>query len=164
MSDELWHQALVAIACDLASGERHLKKMVRQIELISQIESISSVYKKNHSDDYESLNSQLWVVVRIKTKESAEGLNSELRKIGDGGTQFSKGMAILLTYDQQINLLRDLPLPHPMLQGEKVVLFCASEAWGQYRHPILGQSLNELVMLYAQDEPLEMFFQGTQLL
>ncbi|GIL17227.1 MAG: hypothetical protein BroJett040_09780 [Oligoflexia bacterium] len=163
MTDVLTNQALVVVVSDLASGERHLKKMVRELEKISKVKTISSVYKKNHHHQYDSLNSQLWVALRVETDDDPRPFYQKLRQIGDGGTQYSRGQVQLLVFNSLIQLDPAMPLPHPLLQSEKVALKCAAEAWGQYEHPILGQTLNELVMSYPDPESLEFYFQGAQL-
>lgn len=79
------------------------------------------------------------------------------RDVAFGGTQEN---LLLLSYDQEIRMMPGENLPSPKLHTDTLTLRCAAEAWGDYRHPVLGQTLQELVRLSDPLKHVEFFAQG----
>lgn len=148
------HMTMIFIAVDVLEGASTLKS---QIELLAtQCEGlrVSSVYKRNQQSPLSNrFFSELVVVVKAETFLSVEKLSIWLK-------DKMNNHAAILTFDSDVQLLPDLNLPHPLLHTDPLTLRCACEVWGSYEHPVLGQTLNELVQLEQQTKNYEFFSQG----
>lgn len=156
MSEEK-NLALVAIFADTIRGERALRKMVEQIGNYAVVHQISNVYKRELAEE---VRSEICAVLQIETNQSKEGLlkNVSLLKTIEPG-YFSQG--VLLTFNKEVNLMPGATLPDPRFLQDKLLLRCAAEVWGEYEHPIVGKTLNELVRSnQSTKEIVEFFAQG----
>ncbi len=153
--------ALLAFTSDPIRAEQTLKKLLEQTKSFCSIMSVSSVYK---SDSRQQTNqrSELVMVAKVRTTLSQRELSLNISNVKtvEGGVT---SQAILLSLNREILMTPGLTLPDPRLVQDRLILQCAAEVWGQYEHPILGQTLTELVKLYPARDPVEFFSQGTYL-
>jgi 7,8-dihydro-6-hydroxymethylpterin-pyrophosphokinase len=70
----------------------------------------------------------------------------------------------LLVFNKDVIMLPNQTLPHPLMVSDTVLLRCASEVWGDYEHPILAQTLNEIVDSNRFFDKVEFYSQGSLLL
>lgn len=142
------HVVLILVAIDLVAGSSRLKEIFYDFQEIGVVESASSVYKRFLNKRSEDLNSELVVVVKLETRLSYTDLLNYLRKKERPRNlqNFTEAENfLLLSYDKMTRMVPGENLPHPLLHGDPLTLRCAAEAWGLYEHPVLGQTLGELV-------------------
>lgn len=156
------HFALIRISVDLVAGVSRLQTSVREIQDIGKVVSSSSVYKRFLNSRLEDLNSELILVIKLETLKSEAEMFEFLRKKGVSSPRV--GLAkpdsyTLLVYDNSTRLVPGENLPNPLLHQDTLTLRCASEAWGAYEHPVLGQTLNELVKSSQRIDRTEFFSQ-----
>jgi hypothetical protein len=154
------HQALVLVSSDLAQGQNLIRKIVAEIRSICEVVGVSCVYKRKLQDSLSVYQTELMAVLRTDTSMDKDHFFETLCGImaKNRGTKI-----LLLSFDSTAQMLPELTLPHPQLARDSVVLRCASEVWGDFEHPILGQTLNQLVHLNNSNELVEFFSQGTSL-
>ena len=160
------HLVLISISIDLMGGLKRLRQVVQDLGEIGKIQSTSSIYKKYLNRRSEDLNSQLELVLKMETNQSEAEifrfLKSKQKTRGKSDFAVSENLT-LLTFDQQVRLLPGQNLPSPLFHTDRLTLRCASEAWGSYEHPVLGQTLNELVKSDEGLNHVEFFAQGKSL-
>ncbi len=161
MSNE--SSALILCTMDFTSGETRLKSVIHALSRIGSIEAISSVYKKYLNNRQEDLNSDLVMALRLKTKLTPEELFHFLADLEKSSPPRARSYSVLLVYGSQIRLMPGQNLPSPVLHTDSLALRCASEAWGDYVHPVLGQTLNEIVRSKQPLSNAEFFAQGRSL-
>jgi hypothetical protein len=149
------HHALIRISVDLVAGNSRLQTIVAEIQDVGRIVAGSSVYKRFLNSRREDLNSELLLVVKLETQKSEIEMFDFLKKKEMISPR--QGMAkpetyTLLAYDQTTRLVPGQNLPSTLLHQDFLTLRCASEAWGAYEHPVLGQTLNELVKSTQQQK------------
>lgn len=157
------HMAMVSISIELTAGQARLKQIVSSFSEIGQIVGVSSVYKRFLTNRAEDLNSELVLVLKIETDLLPEEIFQFLNEKAQANVGRVSGHFVLLVYDRQVRLMPGQNLPSALLHSDNLTLRCAAEAWGGYEHPVLGQTLNELV---RSNEPLnnvEFFAQGRSL-
>ena len=120
---------------------------------------LSNIYRTEGKALNRGWLSELWAVARIETEFTF--LESEYLKTRP---QDSTIEATLLTWGSEVLLNPNVPLPHPSLHRERVFLQCAAELEPKLVHPILGQSLIELVNLEQRPLSAEFFAQGRRTL
>jgi len=161
------HWTLIYIAAETVSGIPVLSEMIKHIKPLGQVLGLSSIYKRYLNSRQEDLNSEICAVLLVNTDRSDEDLSGLLKTLnqqrGQGSAQ-STTRAVLLSYDNEVKLFPQRPLPHPQLHEDQVTLRCASEVWGSFEHPVLGQTLNELVRSEHGMSRAEFFAQGNQIL
>jgi hypothetical protein len=118
--------------------------------------SSSSVYKRDLEFGVNNFNSELVMALRLEIPIGHQELHQILKNLSPGIT--------LLAYDQEVHLFPGKSLPHPDLHQDSLTLRCAAEAWGTYEHPVLGQTLNEIVRSHDKFEKVEFFAQGRAVL
>lgn len=150
------HGALLFLAADFADGLTGLSRLVYRISDLGRITGISSIYKRYHDYSSENFNSDLVLSIRLETSLSSYELHRSLEGISTG--------LILLAWDQEVNMHPGRNLPHTDLHSDSLTLRCAAEAWGSYEHPVLGQTLNEIVKSDHRFEKVEFFAQGQTVL
>lgn len=160
------HSSLIWISTDLMAGSTRLKELIQQISEIGAIQQVSSIYKKYLNQRSEDLNSNLVLVLRIGTDHSMEEVFALLQGLEQSKeAQFganTEGLA-LLAFDQEVRMMPGQNLPNPKLHVDPLTLRCAAEAWGDYHHPVLGQTLQELVRFSDPLRHVEFFAQGRSL-
>ena len=156
------HAALIFISIDLVSGPDRLRDISREIGEIGRIAATSSVYKRYLNERSEDLNSELVMVMKVETQKSEMDIFRFLKmkeKPGDHHQLARPECFLLLSFDQMTRLVPGQNLPSPLLHSDRLVLRCAAEAWGSYEHPVLGQSLNEIVKSEKEIVGVEFFSQ-----
>lgn len=158
------HMMLISITTDLMAGVTRLEKIIAELKQMGEIAAVSSIYKKYLNQRSEDLNSELVMVLKLEAEKEFEVVFQFLRRIEK---QYQSGSSttalILLSFDQSIRLFPGQNLPSPLLHMDPLTLRCASEAWGSYEHPVLGQTLNELVRSQKPLAHVEFFAQGRSL-
>jgi 7,8-dihydro-6-hydroxymethylpterin-pyrophosphokinase len=161
------HSVLISISTDLMAGNERLQYFIQQLREVGEIVQTSSVYKKFLSERSKDLNSSLIVALRMETERDRDEIFALLQKLEQKKeTSFaaSPENLILLAFDQEIRMRPGQNLPHPKLHTDTLTLRCAGEAWPEYTHPVLGQTLRELVRCSDPLKHVEFFAQGRSLL
>ncbi len=161
------HRGLVAITVDFMDGLILLKKAITLLQDSAEVLALSSIYKRYTSDLKNDLNAQLWIVLKISTELGAEELLSESALIEvkcSEKPEHHKTKIYLLALDDEVLLTPQLTLPHPELHSVTLFTVGSAEVWGQYVHPILKRTLNELSKGQGRDPMIEFLGQGTRLL
>lgn len=156
MANKLVHHALLSLSIPTPEGTAVISEILKKLPEDVGLVAVSSIYKKYLSGHMDDLNSDLICVLRVETSLSAHALFTQITQC--------PGDWELLLFDQIVALTPELPIPNPLLFEDAALLRCASETWGEYEHPILGQSLNELVRSVHSFENIEFFAQGRSVL
>lgn len=156
------HHALIYVSVEFTSGLERLRQVLRDLRQSGDSIGVSSVYKRFLTSRHEDLNSEICLVVKLETNLNEASLDQAIQQINSGLLHEPRrhGHMLLLSYDQTVQLLPHMTLPHPQLRIDGLTLRCAAEVWGGYEHPVLGQSLNELVKLSEPMNTTEFFAQG----
>lgn len=158
------HMTLILVSIDLVAGQSKLKEIANSFQAIGQVVETSSVYKKYLNARSEDLNSELIFVLKVETEKDVSEIFKFLENEQSRFATEDRGAFVLLTYDHLLRLFPGQNLPHPLLHSDKLTLRCAAEAWGAYEHPVLGQTLNELVRSSDPLAHVEFFAQGRNLI
>lgn len=158
------NSVLICICADLVSGQNRIKEFIYGLNQSCRIDKISNVYKRQKSPQRNDFNSELWLAIKAETALSASELKKVLDRLSDPQNSKSVCRGHLLTYNDFVWLQPELTLPNPALIEEKVILKCATEVWGTFEHPVLGETLNEITRHQPTTEGLEFFAQGRGLL
>lgn len=158
------HAILIRISLDLIAGIPRLKKIISEFSGLGEITAVSSIYKRYLNQRSEDLNSELVLVTKLETQKTFEDVFHFLNQTEARQKMSSPSVVIsLLSFDQTVRLFPGQNLPSPLLHAESLTLRCASEVWGIYEHPVLGQTLNELVRSAQPLSHVEFFAQGRSL-
>lgn len=155
--------ALVSIYMDFIGGQDRLQTVVTSFRKIGKIAGISSVYKKYLHGRTEDLNSELVLALQVETTQDLAETFAFLKELESLNRGRARGQFVLLAFDHEIRLVPGENLPSPLLHTDNLTLRCAAEAWGSYRHPVLGQTLNELVRSNQPLPHVEFYAQGRSL-
>lgn len=112
-----------------------------QRSLQSESVQMSALYRKL-TVETNQIDSPIMSVVSYLSKMSLAEVRAAFEQINSSDQGPS---AIVLSYNQIVDLNPEFPVPHPNLQTDILVLHCAAEIQAQFEHPILGRSLQELV-------------------
>ena len=155
-------QCLVGFFSDTLHGDAALREMSQKLKEHGEILAGSNVYKKLPEEIGE--RPKLYYVVLLQTLESKEDLQRAVSLLKTLKAGFSSG-AILLAFDQVVQMVPGSTLPSPAFMEDYPYLHCASEVAGDYEHPIMGKTLNELVkQRRTKDHGLEFHSQGKDLI
>ncbi|MEZ0392664.1 MAG: hypothetical protein ACAH59_10635 [Pseudobdellovibrionaceae bacterium] len=158
------HKSLIWISVDLMAGLSRLQKVIHQFQSLGEVTEVSSIYKKYLNQRSEDLNSELVLVAKVDTTKNLEDIFHFLHTTENQQRLSSPSLnLILLTIDGMVRLFPGQNLPSPLLHTDALTLRCASEAWGDYIHPVLGQTLNQLVRSMQPLSHVEFFAQGRSL-
>jgi 7,8-dihydro-6-hydroxymethylpterin-pyrophosphokinase len=159
------NHCLLGYGQDTLLGTEAIRQSLSSLIKDFSIEKVSSIYKRYFSARNEDLNSELIFVFKAVTHLEPEGLLEKLIAFNKlNGTNSAKMELLLLSYDQLVMLNPKIPLPHPRLVQDPAILRCASEVWGDFNHPILDKTLNEVVKSVYSFEHIEFFSRGDSLL
>ena len=154
------NEAIIALISDPIKTELSQRKRLFQAFDFCKILKVSNVYKREGNESQQQ--SELVVVLRVSTSLDWQNL---MRKLSNLQIRESKifSKATLLTINSEVLLLPGATLPDPSLVQDRLILQCAAEVWGDYEHPVMNQTLTELVKLYPTRDPIEFFSQGAYL-
>jgi 7,8-dihydro-6-hydroxymethylpterin-pyrophosphokinase len=158
--------ALVLFEVEISEGLSALKEMLKQLGK-DRVAAVSSVCRREGASPHSGLGGKMILVLRAKISEESLVINKKLKRIE--GLSLRR-RAVLLARGQWVEIDPENPLPHPDLALDGSVLRCASEIWGDFFHPMLGQSLQEIVnQRDSQNGPQtdctdEFIFRGDKLL
>ncbi|MEG1621987.1 MAG: 2-amino-4-hydroxy-6-hydroxymethyldihydropteridine diphosphokinase [Alistipes sp.] len=78
----------------------------------------------------------------------------QLVKLANGARYADRPMDIdILFYDDCVITRPNLLIPHPGIPGREYVLIPLSEIMGNYRHPLIGRTIGELLEDLKRHEP-----------
>ncbi len=160
-NDQRQHFALVGLLVDLTRGQREIKQITNELGSILNLQSVSCIYKRDSTSTNSTLYSELVCTFRVSTSMGSLETQQTLQKISE---KYQGAEILLLSYNKDVLMLPGQTLPHPNLIKDSVLLRCSSEVWGEYEHPILGQTLNEIVDSNRILEKVEFYSQGSALL
>ncbi len=137
--------ALIAITTDTIRGEKSLRRMIQQLQSFGTIQKVSNIY----------------LLETAATKEKVFQHVSELKSLEAAAVTFGA----LLTFNHEIQLLPRATLPNPRFLRDRLWLQCAAEVWGDYEHPIIAKTIDQILKSKQQQEAnVEFFAQGRVLL
>ena len=158
--------ALISIETDLMGGQDRLKFLMQQLQEMGRVAQTSSIYKKYRNHRSEDLNSNLVLAIKWLTEKNLDEVFCFLTKLETDKEKVLGGnreALSILAFNQELLLMPGQNIPHPKLHTDPLTLRCAAEAWSDYKHPVLGQTLNELVRCSDPVREVEFFAQGKSL-
>jgi 7,8-dihydro-6-hydroxymethylpterin-pyrophosphokinase len=158
--------ALISLSTDLMAGPARLRTLVDALAEMGDITQVSSIYKQFRSHGTADLNFNLVMVLKLNTDRDLEevfALLQSLEQTQPAGFGSQPEALSLLAFNQEIRMVPGQNLPNPSLHTDPLTLRCAAEVWGGYRHPVLGQTLQELVRFSDPLTQAEFFAQGRSL-
>lgn len=151
---------IILISTEFVSGINRIREMLSELQSLGELTSVSTLYKKFRSLRAEDLNSNITLVTRWNLLKSPEETFETLERLR-ASINWKHGDEItLLGIDGEVRLVPGENLPNPNLHGDSLVLRCAAEVYGEYFHPVLGQTLSELVVCSDPVHLAEFFSQG----
>ena len=159
--------AIIYISIDLVSGLTKMKNIVNELRSIGELRASSTVYKKFRSRRAEDLNASIVMATRWSLRASEAEVFEEIARIMDyhlSQNSWSGNLEIMfLAATNTVRLVPEENLPHPQLHMDSLILRCAAEVYGEYHHPILDQTLAELVLCSDPVRDAEFFDQGREI-
>lgn len=158
--------ALVLFDIKHREGLSTLKKIVSELKMITWRIEFSSVYRQFESEQRYDFDASLVVVVRLDFNLETNEFLDRVQNLGQYLKSFGRDVqhaVTVLAVDQQTILSPDLTLPHPCLHTNPLVTRCAAEIWGDYEHPILKMTLNDMARKTLPVENAEFILQGKSL-
>ena len=163
MKKKQTHQAMFLLTTDLSSGSQRLRALLAERLQAEKIVATSSIYKRQADDSRLELSSDLLVVLKVETELDPNEIFENFYRHKQEANENNQDQLILLAYEKMVRMAPGQNLPHPLLHADDLTLRCAAEVWGDYEHPVLGQTLQQLVRS-RQDLPVAEFFaQGKSL-
>lgn len=146
------HIAYLLLGGNLGNREGYLREAMMELEQkVGKIIRHSSIYETaawGKTDQEPFLNQ----AIELETELSAEDLMSTLLSIetnlGRTRTEQFGPRTIdidILLYDNIIQQCAHVTLPHPQLHNRRFALEPLSELIPEYRHPLLGQRIRDLL-------------------
>ena len=132
---------MIAISTQMTRGLEGIRECLKTLTILD-VQRVSSVYRRRDQQTDGTLSSEVVVALAALTEMRLLDLQNFLKKQNEGLT-FSKWL--LLSYNDEVRLDPEAPIPHPLLHFDPLVLRCAAEIQGSFEHPVLGRSLQELV-------------------
>ena len=133
--------ALAAISTQLAHGITGLRQALRELSPL-EIQRVSAIYRRIDAATEGTLSSDLVMALRFATNLDLLSVKSKFRLLS---SEHPATRLYLLTFNHDVILDPKMPLPHPDLHADPLILHCAAEIEGGFEHPVLGRSLQELV-------------------
>jgi hypothetical protein len=149
------HNILVGFEIYNLEGFQKLKDAYFSFEKKFRLLSTSSVYKKYLSPQKVDLNSSIFFVTLAETNFDELKTHQIISETSD--------KIRFLAYDSLVLMSPTLTLPDPALYKDIGILRCSAEIYGNYRHPILNKSLNEILSTVKSFEYIEFYSQGNEL-
>lgn len=167
-------QALIAVIVYSSDGLNLLKRATQELTGIVDIEKISSVYKIkgslnrfSHIHDIASIDGFSGITVAIKgiIQVDAKKIIEHAVKIEQKINHKDKTLEIVvLCVDDLTRMQSDMCLPYPEWHRRVELLVPSSEVWGDYIHPILGESVYSLSQKMSEKKWGSFYAQGKSLL
>lgn len=146
MNSSFSSQALIGIEVGLLRGLETMKWVLSSLQPFVETSAISTIVQCNATND----RSCLRAVIKAATTMPPEQLIQEFMSLEYEYDEKIKDMepvrCFLLAYDQQVSLAPKMVLPHPQMTDHSSWLYCAWETSRNYRHPVLDQSLEKLIL------------------
>lgn len=175
-NNNVGHLALIGVKVYSSDGLALSRSVSKELFRFVSFERISSIYKVRRSErkplhthdlrkvtDFEGLS----FVVLALTAQAPEELIKNLYRIEKehSNEHLHRILSLnLLAFENKTTMTKNLTLPHPEFHSRPEILFPAAEVWGEYFHPILKKSLNELTREFANLKWGEFYEQGKSLL
>lgn len=137
--------ALIGIECGLLKGLDTLRWALAEIQNFAEVSAVSSVVQcEDHSGRL-----ILRIAAKVLVDQSPENIVGRLKDIETDYDEKIKliesARCFLLAYDQLVVITPQVNLPHPQLIDNNSWLYCCSEVWKNYRHPVLDLTIERLL-------------------
>ncbi len=139
--------SLIYVSLSMVSGMDTLNRLVSQLKLISWEIEFSSIYRQFQTEQRYDFDARMIAVIKLGFNGPTDELIKQVQGIQNYLISFigkDKARVIPLAVEQETQMIPELTLPHPILHMEPLVTRCAAEVWGNYEHPILKKTLNDL--------------------
>lgn len=137
------------------------------IQKFGHIEKTSCVYQLRNDEAplrKQDPNRNLSVVLEFKTPLSPQELALLLSPLSTQIKFLHDRKLMLLAYEDLFLMTPDLTLPHPELHAKEKWLIPAAEICGQWKHPVLNLTLEQIAKPVQYKSHLEFYSQGKALL
>jgi 2-amino-4-hydroxy-6-hydroxymethyldihydropteridine diphosphokinase len=147
--------AAIALGSNLTSSfgdrEGNLREAIRRLGKLGEVKAVSSFFDTEpvgYTDQPRFLNGALLLESDLAPSELMRVLLQVEHQMGRERV-IAKGPRVidldLLFYGNQIVNTPELTLPHPEMQHRRFVLEPLAEIVGEWRHPVLGVSVEEML-------------------
>ena len=145
---------VVGLGSNLDDREYEIKESVNFLSTIGEVVVVSSLYE-SPPWGYHSSNAYLNACAEIETELSAELVLSKMIEYESsrGRVRNSEGYADrpidmdIIYYNNELVEMEDLVIPHPYIANRNFVLKPLAEILPNFRHPKLGKTSDELLIL-----------------
>ena len=170
------NQALVSMKVYTHGGLALLRNIVAELDKDFTVSSASSIYKvqrvfQNSRDLHDLRNSEIFeglcAVCSVNTNQGVSQVGKVIRQIEESfvKSRSEKSVSLnLLVFEKEHLSMPDLTVPHPEFHLKPEEVVPSAEVWGEYRHPILDKSLNDLAQAFSGHAWGEFYAQGKSLL
>lgn len=149
---------LIGIRSNLLEDLLPIRELIHSAVFDFKEVQASNIYKSEGQALEKGWLAELWVALRVESEESSTEIANKLNK---WATQVGDSADVLfLAHGNQVNLNPRNPIPNPNLHRLRIFLQCAAEIEPHFVHPILGQSLIQLVNSDSRPLNGEFFAQG----
>lgn len=176
VENKVEHAALVGLKAFSNDGIKICKQVIKTISNHFQVSKVSSVYKVQRQQKHPLHNHDLRRIIEFEglslafqiltEKSSVEvcRLIGEIEKKHCSEVLHKSVQLTLIVYENETYMTKKLTLPNPTFHDQPEILFPAAEIWGEYRHPVLQQTLHTLTRKFANQRWGEFFEQGKTVL